>query len=257
MKTVILCGGFGSRLGEITQLLPKPLITVGEQPLLWHIMKIYAKFGHNDFLLTLGYKGAEIKRYFMNYYAQSSDIRIDIGKDTVEYLQKPKDNWIIDLIDTGAGTLTGGRLHRVENQLRSEGTFMLTYGDGVANVDIERLLEFHHSHGKIATVTAVRPTSRFGSMSINRNMKVSSFREKQQADEGWINGGFFVFEPRIFDYLKGDSTVLEGETMDRLVTDGELMAFRHEGFWQCMDTIRERQFLESLWASEDAPWKVW
>ena len=254
MKTVILCGGKGTRLSEETSLLPKPMIKIGEKPMLWHIMNIYSNYGQNEFILALGYKGEIIKEYFLNYYALNSDLTIDISSGQVNYQQSQKQNWKVELVDTGMSTLTGGRLLRLESILRPHGTFMLTYGDGVANIDINALIEFHKSHGKIATVTAVHPTARFGGITLNGN-QIAEFKEKQQGGEGLINGGFFVFEPEIFDYLENDETILERSPLEKLANDRQLMAYKHSSFWQCMDTIRERNLLEELWTSGIPPWK--
>jgi len=254
MKTVILCGGKGTRLSEETSLLPKPMIKIGEKPMLWHIMNIYSNYGQNEFILALGYKGEIIKEYFLNYYALNSDLTIDISSGQVNYQQSQKQNWKVELVDTGMNTLTGGRLLRLESILRPQGTFMLTYGDGVANIDINALVEFHKSHGKIATVTAVHPTARFGGITLDGN-QIAEFKEKQQGGEGLINGGFFVFEPEIFDYLENDKTILERNPLEKLANDTQLMAYKHSGFWQCMDTIRERNILEELWTTGIPPWK--
>jgi glucose-1-phosphate cytidylyltransferase len=256
MKTVILCGGLGTRLSEETTLRPKPMVTVGGRPILWHIMNIYGHHGFNEFALALGYKGESIKEYFLNYYATNSDLEIDLSSGQVSYLKPCKRDWKVKMVDTGEGSLTGGRLKRLEPMLRQHGTFMLTYGDGVSDVDVKKLVEFHKSHGKLCTVTAVRPTARFGGMSFDGN-RVSQFKEKPQSGEGWINGGYFVMEPEVFDYLEGDQTVLETTPMEKLVADNQLMAYKHEGFWQCMDTIRDRQYLEEEWAAGRARWKIW
>jgi glucose-1-phosphate cytidylyltransferase len=256
MKVVVLCGGLGTRLAEETHLRPKPMVEVGGKPVLWHILNTYAAHGFCDFSLALGYMGSYIKNYFLNYHALESDFSVDFSNGNVEVLRRAKMDWKIDLIDTGAKTLTGGRVHRLESMLAPTGTFMLTYGDGLSNVDIKELLKFHRSHGKIATVTAVRPPARFGEIRIEGNA-VREFKEKPQIGEGWINGGYFVFEPEIFKYLNGDETVLEGEPLERLAKDGQLQSFKHSGFWQCMDTIRDKNLLETLWASGDAPWKIW
>ena len=252
MITVILCGGLGTRLSEETQLRPKPMVEIGGRPILWHIMKLYESYGFNDFTLALGYKGEQIKDYFLNYHARLSDLTVYLKNGKVEYSNPTAEDWKVDLINTGADTLTGGRLLRLKPYLQSS-TFMLTYGDGVANVDIAKLLAFHKSHGRLATVTAVRPSARFGGMHIGNN-HVLHFKEKPQSGEGWINGGFFVFEPGIFDYLNDDSTILEQLPMENLVRDRELMAYEHAGYWQCMDTIRDRDGLQSLWNSGQAPW---
>jgi len=255
MKVVILCGGLGTRLSEETQVKPKPMVTVGGHPMLWHIMNIYGGHGCNEFVLALGYKGDSIKEYFLNYYALDSDLSIDLKTGSIEHQRRSQRDWKVDLVDTGEQSMTGGRLHRLEQLLRPLGTFMLTYGDGIGNVDIKRLLDFHRAHGKLATVTAVRPPARFGEIVLNGD-QVVEFKEKPQTGEGWINGGFFVFEPSVFDYLAGDQTVLEGAPLENLARDGQLMAFKHSGFWHCMDTLRDRQQLEQLWASNAAPWKT-
>lgn len=252
MKTIILAGGQGTRLSEETVVKPKPMIEIGNEPILIHIMNVYASFGFNEFIVALGYKGEMIKEYFLNHYHHVRDIVINLKTGQVEAKNDHLVDWIIHLIDTGKNTLTGGRLRRLKDYVGKE-TFMLTYGDGLSNIDIKNLLEFHKSHGKIATVTAVRPVARFGGIILNDN-KVSNFKEKLQIGEGWINGGFFVFESKIFDYLPGDETALEGEPMENLVKDGQLMAYKHEGFWQCMDTLRDKQNLEKLWESGSAPW---
>jgi len=253
MKTVILCGGLGSRLSEETYLRPKPMVEIGGNPILWHIMKIYEKYQQSDFILALGYKSEFIKDYFINYHARSSDITVHLKSGQIDYYNPSAENWNITMVDTGESTMTGGRLLRLEKQLKSSGTFMLTYGDGLSDVNIEKLAKFHKSHGKIATVTAVRPSARFGGMHLN-NGCVSNFKEKPQSGEGLINGGFFVFEPEIFQYLKDDSTILEQSPMETLVANNQLMAYEHDGFWQCMDTIREKELLQSMWDSNNAPW---
>lgn len=253
MKTIILCGGLGTRLAEETQLKPKPMVEIGGKPMLWHIMKIYENHGFNDFCLALGYKGEVIKDYFINYHALQSNLSVELKSGKVMYTDPTAENWNISLIDTGALTMTGGRLLRLKGYLQKRGTFMLTYGDGVSDVNIDELVKFHRSHGKLATVTAVRPPVRFGELIMSGN-QVSHFQEKPQAGEGWINGGFFVFEPEIFDFIKDDATLLEREPLEQLARKGELMAYQHSGFWQCMDTIRERDFLQESWQSGKAPW---
>lgn len=256
MKIVILCGGLGTRLSEETQLRPKPMVGIGGRPILWHIMKIYERHGFNDFMLALGYKGEVIKDYFLNYHARQSDLTVHLKDGRVDYSNPTAENWQVSLSDTGANTMTGGRLLRLKPILQSCGTFMLTYGDGVSDVDITALLAFHRAHGRLATVTAVRPTVRFGELSIDEK-RVINFQEKPQAKEGWINGGFFVFEPAIFDFIDDDSTMLEREPLEQLALKGELMAYHHNGYWQCMDTLRDKHTLEELWANGKAPWKVW
>jgi glucose-1-phosphate cytidylyltransferase len=255
MKVVILCGGLGTRLREETEFKPKPMVEIGSRPVLWHIMNIYGHHGFKEFYLALGYKGEVIKEYFLNYYHHKSDLTVDLSTGEVSSFDTSmKRDWTVHMVDTGTATMTGGRLHRLESMMKD--TFMLTYGDGVGNVDVKALLKFHRSHGKIATVTAVRPSARFGNINFDGD-RVTEFKEKPQTGEGWINGGFFVFEPGVFRYLHGDDTVLEGDPLERLAADGELMAYRHEGFWQCMDTVRDRDVLENFWASGQAPWKVW
>lgn len=254
MKTVILAGGRGSRLSEETQTKPKPMVEIGGVPILVHIMRIYAAAGHREFLLALGYRGEIIKDYFVNYHLRNSDMTVNLRTGETTYQNPVVPDWTVHLADTGAETMTGGRLKRLEAALSPHGTFMLTYGDGVADIDIGQLLEFHRAHGCIATVTAVRPPGRFGTMRLDGE-SVGSFKEKPQAGEGWINGGFFVFEPRVFEYLAGDDTVLEQEPLERLSRDGELMAYRHDRFWQPMDTVRDRDFLDDLWQQGAAPWR--
>jgi len=253
MKTVILCGGLGSRLSEETQVKPKPMVEIGGRPILWHIMKLYERHGFKEFMLALGYKGEVIKDYFLNYHARLSDLTLHLKNGQVEYSNPTAEDWQVSLIDTGADTKTGGRLLRLKRHLQSGGTFMLTYGDGVSDVDIPALLSFHRSHGRLATVTAVRPSARFGGIRLEAG-QVLDFKEKPQSGEGWINGGFFVFEPGIFDYLTDDSTVLERTALESLVRDKQLMAYDHSGYWQCMDTVRDRDALQAAWESGRAPW---
>ena len=253
MKTVILCGGLGTRLSEETHLKPKPMVEIGGKPMLWHIMKIYEHYGYNDFFLALGYKGEVIKDYFMNYHARQSNLSLNLKNGNVIYSNPSSEDWNMSLIDTGKLTMTGGRLLRLKRFLINSGTFMLTYGDGVANINIEELVKFHRSHGKLATVSAVRPPVRFGELIIKEN-KVSHFQEKPQASEGWINGGFFVFESEVFDFLTDDTTFLEREPLEQLAKKGELMAYKHSGFWQCMDTVRDRDLLQDQWQNGKAKW---
>jgi glucose-1-phosphate cytidylyltransferase len=254
MKTVILAGGAGSRIAELTATIPKPMVEIGGKPLLWHIMNIYAHYGIEEFVLALGYKSEVIKEYFLNFYAKNNDLTIDLkrGKTVIHEGRQPK--WIVDLIDTGLLTQTGGRLKRLEQWLGGQ-TFMMTYGDGVADINIQELLHFHRSHGKLATITAVRPPARFGGL-ILEDLQVREFSEKNQSQEGWINGGFFVLEPEVLAYIDGDEVSWEKEPLERLADEGELMAFHHAGFWQPMDTLREKRLLESLWESGRAPWSV-
>ena len=256
MKTVILCGGFGVRLSEETVNHPKALVQIGGAPILWHIMKIYAHFGFEEFLLALGYKGEMIKQYFMDFYRMSSDMTVSLQTGDVRAADTGRLDWTVQMVDTGPNSMTGGRLRRLAPVLRDGGAFMLTYGDGVANVDIARLVGFHRSHGKLATVTAVRPPARFGAISLDGD-RVTEFQEKPQVGEGWINGGFFVFEPAVLDYIEGDQTQLERAPLENLAKDGQLMAYRHDGFWHGMDTVRDRHVMEELWDSPECPWKVW
>jgi glucose-1-phosphate cytidylyltransferase len=253
MKTVLLCGGLGTRLSEETQIKPKPMVEIGGRPILWHIMKSYERYGFNNFLLALGYKGEVIKDFFHYYHARQSDLIVNLKSGNVEYSNPSVEDWTVSLVDTGASTMTGGRLLKLKPYLIDGGTFMLTYGDGLSDVNIHELLAFHRSHGKIATVTAVRPPVRFGELIIDGN-SVSHFHEKPQAGEGWINGGYFVFEPEIFEFISGDETFLEREPLEQLAQKGELVAYKHSRFWQCMDTIRDRDFLQSIWQSGKAPW---
>tara|TARA_B110000014_G_C19907559_1_gene469574 strand:+ start:13 stop:777 length:765 start_codon:yes stop_codon:yes gene_type:complete len=254
MNTVILCGGLGTRLSEETKLKPKPMVEIGGKPILWHIMKIYHKYNFNKFSLALGYKGEMIKDYFLNYHSRQSDFEVDLKNGSIKYKKEFPVNFNISMIDTGQNTMTGGRLLRLKKELKDKGTFMLTYGDGVSNVNINSLIDFHKSHGKIATITAVRPPVRFGKLIIDDN-KITQFQEKPKGGEGWINGGFFVFESEIFDYLENDSTFLERDPLENLSKDNQLMAYKHNGYWQCMDTIRDKINLEDLWNSGNAPWK--
>jgi glucose-1-phosphate cytidylyltransferase len=255
MKAVILAGGMGTRLSEETALRPKPMVEIGERPILWHIMKIYSRYGVNEFVVCLGYRGYLIKEYFTNYFLHTSDVTIDIAGNRLEVHESTAEPWKVTLIDTGLDTMTGGRLRRALKYLDS-GDFCFTYGDGLADVDIARLVDFHRSHGKIATVTAVQPLGRFGSMQLDGD-RVSEFREKPAGDGAWINGGFFVLSPLVAEYLEGDETVWEREPLARLAREGQLLSYRHSGFWQPMDTLREKTRLEELWQRGEAPWKVW
>ena len=256
MKTVILCGGLGTRLSEETVVKPKPMVEIGDRPILWHIMKNYSHYSYNSFVLALGYKGEKIKEYFLNYNNLSSDLTVNLKNGKVLKSQNNNDNWEVQMIDTGIKSMTGGRLHRLENLLKSEDRFMMTYGDGLGDIDIRKLVSFHKEHGKIATMVAVRPPARFGSMTFNEN-QVLEFKEKPQTGEGWINGGFFIFESEIFKYLNGDETVLEADPLESLARDGQLMAFKHDGFWQCMDTLRDKIYLNKIFNEGKAPWKNW
>ncbi|MBV6521956.1 MAG: Glucose-1-phosphate cytidylyltransferase [Gemmatimonadaceae bacterium] len=255
MHVVILAGGRGTRLAEETQTRPKPMVEIGGRPLLWHLMAFYAAHGHKDFVVACGYKGEMIKEYFRNIVLHESDFRVDLRDGTMTVLNGSKLDWRVSVVDTGLDTMTGGRLRRVRPIL-NESTFMCTYGDGLSDVDIPALLAFHQAHGRLATVTGVRPPARFGGLALDGDV-VREFSEKPQAEGGWINGGFFVFEPGVHDYLRGDESILEREPLERMAQDGELRAFLHKGFFQPMDTLRERELLESLWASGQAPWKNW
>jgi glucose-1-phosphate cytidylyltransferase len=255
MKVVILAGGLGTRLAEETEVKPKPMVEVGGRPILWHIVKHYAHYGFNEFFIALGYKGETIKRYFVEYCNLNGSMTLDMGSGRIETHDKDCEDWILHLKNTGQATNTGGRLKRLEPWLK-DGTFMLTYGDGVCDVNLQELLRFHRAHGKLATVTAVRPPARFGGLVFDGDL-VSDFTEKPQIGEGWINGGFMVLEPGIFDYLSGDESVLEADALEQLASDRQLAAYRHEQFWQCMDTLRDKRLLENLWHEGRAPWKVW
>ncbi|RJP24575.1 MAG: glucose-1-phosphate cytidylyltransferase [Candidatus Abyssobacteria bacterium SURF_5] len=255
MKVVILAGGFGTRLVEETEIKPKPMVEVGGRPILWHIMKHYGHYGMNEFFIALGYKGDFIKRYFLDYYTLSGDMTINLRSGNLETHGNNSEDWTIHLVDTGLNTLTGGRVKRLEQFLRG-GTFMVTYGDGVSDIDLAALAQFHKAKGKLATVTAVRPPARFGGLIFNGDL-VAEFTEKPQIGEGWINGGFLVFEPEIFRYFEGDNTSLEADLLERLAADGELAAYRHNSFWQCMDTMRDLRLLRSLWENGNPPWRVW
>jgi len=257
MKTIILAGGVGSRLAEETEIRPKPMVEIGHRPILWHILKIYAHYGFNDFLIALGYKGEHIKRYMADYASLSTNLTVDLGKGTVEAHEQNGDveDWRVALIDTGRHTETGGRMLKLAQYLE-EDTFMMTFGDGVSDVDIHDLVSFHRSHGKLATLTAVRPPARFGHVDLDGD-QVADFSEKPQAGEGWINGGFFVLEPSVLDYIEGEETHFQQEPLERLAEEGQLMAYKHTAFWQCMDTLRDRILLQQLWDSDEAPWKVW
>jgi glucose-1-phosphate cytidylyltransferase len=255
MKVAILAGGFGTRLAEETEVKPKPMVEIGGRPILWHIMRIYAQYGFKDFVIALGYKGEIIKKYVLDYCALSSNLTVNLKNRDVKFHEGNKLDWTVQLIDTGLRTLTGGRIKRLAPYL-ANGTFMLTWGDGVSDIDLHKLLAFHRAHGKLATMTAVRPTARYGHLDLDGN-QVVEFSEKPQTREGWINGAFFVLEPGIFDYIDGDGTQWEKEPLEELANDGQLMAYQHTSFWQCMDTLREKHILEELWRSGKAPWKIW
>jgi len=255
MNIAILAGGRGSRLMEETTTRPKPMVEIGGKPILWHIMNIFASYGHKDFFVACGYRGEMIKEYFHDFFLHERDYIVDLGSGSTQVLGNGVIDWRVGVIDTGLDTMTGGRLLRLKPWLEA-GTFLLAYGDGLADIDLDRLVSFHQEHGRLATVTAVRPPARFGGLAIEGH-EVVEFSEKPQAGEGWINGGFFVFEPGVFSYLKDDDTILERSPLERLASDGQLVAYRHTGFWQPMDTLREKQLLDSLWTGGDAPWRVW
>jgi len=253
MKVVILAGGFGTRLGEYTESIPKPMVTVGGRPILWHIMKTYAHFGFIDFYLALGYKAEVIKDYFLHYHSLNADFTVDLASGDIQPHQIEETDWRVTLVNTGIETMTGGRIKRLQSFIGDE-PFLLTYGDGVADINLKALVNFHKSHGKMVTLSAVRPSARFGDLDFDGD-RVSSFQEKPQLHEGWINGGFFVCEPELFNYIDDDTQMLEREPLEKVVQAGELMAYKHDGFWHCMDTKRDRDILESLW-SQEAPWRL-
>jgi glucose-1-phosphate cytidylyltransferase len=256
MKVVILAGGFGTRLSEETDFRPKPMIEIGERPILWHIMKVYSHYGFNDFIICLGYKGYVIKEYFANYFLHQSDVTIDLKNNGLEIHQSKAEAWKITLVDTGLNTMTGGRIKRIQGYIGDE-TFMVTYGDGIGNIDIQDLLKFHKNHGKFATVTAVQPLGRFGALALGKGNNVISFQEKPKGDGAWINAGFFVLEPQIFQYIADDKTPWEKKPLDNLARDGNLVAYMHYGFWKPMDTLRDKIELEGLWNAGKPPWKIW
>jgi glucose-1-phosphate cytidylyltransferase len=257
VKVAILAGGLGTRLSEETQVKPKPMAEIGEHPILWHIMKVYGSQGFDEFVVCLGYKGYLVKEYFANYFLHNADVTFDLRGRETEVHQNASEPWRVTLVDTGAETQTGGRLKRVGPYLGGE-RFLMTYGDGVADIDLKALLAFHEAHGKLATVTAVQPPGRFGALDLDaQGTTVREFVEKSEGDGGWINGGFFVLEPAVLEYIEGDETLWEKEPLERLAHDGQLAAYRHRGFWQPMDTLRDKRALEDLWESGAAPWKVW
>jgi glucose-1-phosphate cytidylyltransferase len=256
MKAVILAGGLGTRISEETHLKPKPMVEIGAKPVLWHIMKLYSAYGIDDFIICCGYKGYVIKEYFANYFLHMSDVTFDMRSNTMHVHQQKAEPWKVTLVDTGEETLTGGRLKRVGAHLQDEDAFCFTYGDGVSDLRIDKLIEFHRIHGRLATVTAVQPAGRYGALQ-REGDEVRGFIEKPRGDGGWINGGFFVLSPRCLDYIDGDLSSWEGEPLARIAQDGQLMAFEHSGFWQPMDTLSDKMHLEQLWATNEAPWKVW
>lgn len=253
MKVVILAGGFGTRLAEYTTGIPKPMVTIGGRPIIWHIMNYYSHYGHNDFYLALGYKAEMIKEYFLHYKTLNSDFKVDLETGDINYLQRDSKDWRVALVDTGLNSMTGGRVKRMQDFIGNE-TFLLTYGDGLTNINIRELIEFHKSHKKMVTVSAVHPSARFGELDIQNNI-VKSFQEKPQTTQGWINGGYFVINSEFFDLIENDNTILEKEPLENVAGMGELMAYRHNDYWQCMDTKRDRDALEELWQQNKAPWK--
>jgi len=255
LKVVILAGGYGTRLAEETETRPKPMVEIGGKPILWHIMKHFGRYGLKEFFIALGYRGDVIKRFFLEHHALSGDITVDLATGRADVVSPAVADWIVHMVETGEATLTGGRIKRLEGALK-DGTFMVTYGDGVSNVPLDELIAFHRRHGRLATVTAVRPAARFGGITFDGD-RVAAFSEKSQIQEGWINGGFLVFEPEVFRYLSGDNDVLEVDLLERLAEQGQLSAYRHEGFWQCMDTLRDKRYLERLWLEGSPPWKTW
>ena len=256
MKVVILAGGLGTRLSEETAVKPKPMIEVGGKPIIWHIMKLYSHYGINDFIICCGYKGYILKEYFSNYFLHMSDVTFDLGLNQVHVHEKRSQPWKVTLVDTGDDSMTGGRLRRVKKYLDDEDVFCLTYGDGIGNIDISKLIKFHKSHDKLATLTATYPPGRFGALNI-QNQQVKNFTEKPRGDGGMINGGFFVLSPKAIDYIDGDATIWEREPLSNLAKDGQLMAYEHNNFWQPMDTMRDKIYLNELWSSGSAPWKIW
>ena len=257
MKVVILAGGFGTRTSEESHLRPKPMIEIGDRPILWHIMKIYSHYGFNDFIICLGYKGNCIKEYFAHYFLYESDVTFDFTNSNERLIHSHSaEPWSVTLVNTGLETMTGGRVKRIQPYVGNE-PFMLTYGDGVSDVDISKLVAFHKAHGKIATLTTTQPTGRFGALNLSDQGRVLNFKEKPKGDGGWVNAGFFVLQPEIFDYIEGDSTFFELEPLERLASKGDLLAFKHDGFWQPMDTMRDKNLLDEHWNSGNAPWKVW
>ena len=257
MKVLLLAGGFGTRLSEETDIRPKPMVDIGGKPILWHIMKIYSQYGFNEFVILLGYKGYYIKEYFLNYFLHQSDVTLDIQTGKMEVLNNSSEPWKITLLDTGLDSMTGGRVKRAQNFVGNK-PFMLTYGDGVSDINIEELVNFHKSHGKAMTMTSAQPDARFGALNIEKNSQVTSFQEKPKNEGGWINAGFFVCEPKVFDYItEGDSTVFEQAPLQNLAKDGEIFTYKHDGFWKPMDTLRDKQQLQKLWEEKKAPWKVW
>lgn len=256
MKVLLLAGGFGTRLSEETNVVPKPMVEVGGKPILWHIMKIYSHYGYNEFVILLGYKGYYIKEYFANYFLHQCDVTIDMATNTTTIHNNNAEPWKVTLLDTGLHSMTGGRIRRAKDFIGNE-PFLLTYGDGVADVNVKALVDFHKSHGKLLTMTSIQPEGRFGALQIEANHQVTKFLEKPKGDGAWINGGFFVCQPEVLDYISGDDTIFEREPLETLSTEGNVFTYRHEGFWKCMDTLRDKQQLNEIWDSGKAPWLLW
>lgn len=256
MKVLILAGGLGTRLSEETSVIPKPMVEIGGKPIIWHIMKIYSYYGYNDFVILLGYKGYIIKEYFANYFLHQSNVTIDLSNNHMEVHSNDSESWKVTLLETGLNTLTGGRIKKAKEFIGRD-TFMLTYGDGVSDIDISSLVSFHRKHEKLATMTSVQPAGRFGALEINNENRVLKFNEKPKGDGTWINGGFFVCEPQVLEYIDDNSTIFERSPLENLSNDGQLFAYKHEGFWQCMDTIRDKNLLNEIWDSGQANWSVW
>lgn len=255
MKVILLAGGYGTRMSEYTSMIPKPMVEIGQHPILWHIMNSYSSYGHKDFFIALGYKADYVKQYFAQYHTINSNFSVNLGNGKLTTLDISGADWEVTLVDTGIDTMTGGRLKRMRDYVGRDEPILLTYGDGVSDIDLDALLDFHHSHGKMVTMSAVRPVARFGELDID-NGRVISFEEKPQLEQGWINGGYFVIQPDFFDLIDGDSTMLEREPLEKATRMGELMAYKHQGFWQCMDTKRDHEMLQKMWAEKKAPWKV-
>ena len=257
MKVVILAGGFGTRISEESHLKPKPMVEIGEKPILWHIMKIYSYYGFNEFIICLGYKSYVIKEFFANYYLHSSDVTFDLEKNEIQVHNNYSEPWKVTLVDTGLNTMTGGRIKRITGYLPKDEPFMLTYGDGVSDVNLRELLKFHRKHGKLATLTAINLDGRFGLLKISDDETIHEFSEKNKNHDGWINGGFMVLEPEVLDYIEGDKTIFEREPLENLAIEGELKAYKHDGFWKCMDTKRDHDALEEMWNNNNAQWCIW
>lgn len=256
MKVLILAGGFGTRLSEETDIRPKPMAEIGGKPILWHIMKIYSSYGYNEFVILLGYQGYYIKEYFANYFLHQSDVTFELSSNQMTVHNNSSEPWKVTLLETGLHAMTGGRIKKAKEYINNE-TFFLTYGDGVADINIKELINFHRKHGKAVTVTAVQPEGKFGALEIDENNKVHSFMEKPRGDGSWINGGFFICEPKVLDYIDNDSTIFEREPMEKLAAEDEVYTFKHTGFWKCMDTLRDKIQLNELWDSNNAKWKIW